>query len=85
MDAADALELLSPAFLNKDVRRYAVSRLACASSEQILMFLPQLVQALKYEAFVCEDMSIVGKQSEVGVLNKFLKKFSSGRPLVHYC
>ncbi|VDD87750.1 unnamed protein product [Enterobius vermicularis] len=66
VDAADALELLSPAFLNKDVRRYAVSRLACASSEQILMFLPQLVQALKYEAFVCEDMSIVGKQSEVG-------------------
>ncbi|XP_017489554.1 PREDICTED: phosphatidylinositol 3-kinase catalytic subunit type 3, partial [Rhagoletis zephyria] len=51
MDVEDALELLSPAFTHPEVRRYAISRLAQAPDEDLLLYLLQLVQALKYENF----------------------------------
>ncbi|KAK3098684.1 hypothetical protein FSP39_021968 [Pinctada imbricata] len=51
MDVEDALELLSPAFTYKTVRKYAVSRLRQADDEDLLLYLFQLVQALKYEDF----------------------------------
>lgn len=49
VDTVDALELLSSFFRNQDVRRYAVSRLARASDEELNSYLLQLVQALRYE------------------------------------
>ncbi|CAJ0578216.1 unnamed protein product, partial [Mesorhabditis spiculigera] len=50
IEAEDALELLSPSITHPAVRGYAVSRLIEATShENIILFLPQLVQALKYE------------------------------------
>lgn len=52
LEASDALELLSPTFRHIELRRYAVSRLSHAKPEQILLYLPQLVQALKYERFI---------------------------------
>ncbi|KAL8613416.1 hypothetical protein ACOMHN_057136 [Nucella lapillus] len=51
IDVVDALELLSPAFSNPLVRKYAVSRLEWADDEELLLYLLQLVQALKYENF----------------------------------
>ncbi|XP_066252460.1 phosphatidylinositol 3-kinase catalytic subunit type 3 isoform X2 [Euwallacea similis] len=51
MDVEDALELLSPNFTNPAVRRYAISRLQQAPDDEILLYLLQLVQALKYENF----------------------------------
>ncbi|KAH9426447.1 Phosphatidylinositol 3-kinase catalytic subunit type 3, partial [Dermatophagoides pteronyssinus] len=51
MDVDDALELLSPYFTHPTVRKYAVSRLKEASDEDLLLYLLQLVQALKYENF----------------------------------
>ncbi|XP_053963290.1 phosphatidylinositol 3-kinase catalytic subunit type 3 [Anastrepha ludens] len=51
MDVEDALELLSPVFTHPGVRRYAISRLAQAPDEDLLLYLLQLVQALKYENF----------------------------------
>ncbi|CAI5438733.1 unnamed protein product [Caenorhabditis angaria] len=61
IEAEDALELLSPAFTHKSVRAYAVSRLLnAASPEQVLLYLPQLVQALKYEPSVPNDNSSDG-------------------------
>ncbi|XP_055931311.1 phosphatidylinositol 3-kinase catalytic subunit type 3-like [Argiope bruennichi] len=51
MDVEDALELLSPQYTHPIVRRYAVTRLKQASDEDLLMYLLQLVQALKYENF----------------------------------
>ncbi|XP_038078977.1 phosphatidylinositol 3-kinase catalytic subunit type 3-like [Patiria miniata] len=51
IDVADALELLSPQFKNPTVRKYAVSRLKQADDEELLLYLLQLVQALKYENF----------------------------------
>ncbi|XP_072428046.1 phosphatidylinositol 3-kinase catalytic subunit type 3 [Chiloscyllium punctatum] len=51
MDVEDGLELLSSQFTNPTVRRYAVARLQQADDEDLLMYLLQLVQALKYENF----------------------------------
>lgn len=53
MDVEDALELLSPNFTHPVVRKYAVTRLKQACDEDLLLYLLQLVQALKYENFEC--------------------------------
>ena len=49
IDVDDALELLGPSFDNPGVRSYAVDRLRKADDEELLLYLLQLVQALKYE------------------------------------
>lgn len=49
IDVDDALELLGPTFDNAAVRSYAVDRLRKADDEELLLYLLQLVQALKYE------------------------------------
>lgn len=51
LDPADALELLAPRFKGVDpkVRKYAISRLQCADNEELLLYLLQLVQAVRYE------------------------------------
>lgn len=59
VDVDDALELLGPTFRNKAVRAYAVERLRKADDEvsiprnkltqELLLYLLQLVQALKFE------------------------------------
>lgn len=51
MDVEDALELLSPNFTHPAVRKYAISRLQQAPDEDLMLYLLQLVQALKYENF----------------------------------
>lgn len=51
MDTQDALELLSPQFQHPQVRSYAVSRLHQATDEDLLLYLLQLIQALKYENY----------------------------------
>ncbi|KAI5289959.1 Phosphatidylinositol (PI) 3-kinase [Ascosphaera aggregata] len=49
IDVDDALELLGPTFDNPDVRAYAVDRLRKSDDEELLLYLLQLVQALKFE------------------------------------
>lgn len=49
VDVDDALELLGPTFDNPAVRAYAVDRLRKANDEELLLYLLQLVQALKFE------------------------------------
>lgn len=49
IDVDDALELLGPTFDNSDVRTYAVERLRKSDDEELLLYLLQLVQALKFE------------------------------------
>lgn len=58
MDVEDALELLAPTFTHPAVRKYAVNRLRQADDEDLLLYLLQLVQALKYEDFdqIKEDL-----------------------------
>lgn len=50
-DSEDALELLGPAFTHPAIRRYAISRLNQAPDDDLMLYLLQLVQALKYEDF----------------------------------
>ena len=50
-DPEDALELLGPAFTHPAVRRYAIGRLNHAPDDDLMLYLLQLVQALKYEDF----------------------------------
>ena len=49
IDVDDALELLGPTFDSQVVRAYAVERLRKSDDEELLLYLLQLVQALKYE------------------------------------
>ncbi|KAM7192381.1 phosphatidylinositol 3-kinase catalytic subunit type 3 [Rhypophila sp. PSN 637] len=49
IDVDDALELLGPTFDNSAVRTFAVERLRKADDKELLLYLLQLVQALKYE------------------------------------
>ncbi|RXK34820.1 phosphatidylinositol 3-kinase [Tremella mesenterica] len=48
----DALELLGPGFSDSRVRAFAVRRLERADDEELLLYLLQLVQALKFEPSV---------------------------------
>lgn len=49
MGVDDALELLGPGFTNRGVRAFAVQRLERADDDELLLYLLQLVQALKFE------------------------------------
>ncbi|KAF8067321.1 Phosphatidylinositol 3-kinase [Scenedesmus sp. PABB004] len=50
IDVADALELLSPDFRSDEVRAHAVAALQAKEDEELLYYLLQLVQALRFEA-----------------------------------
>ena len=54
IDVDDALELLGPTFDNPAVRAYAVDRLRESDDEELLLYLLQLVQALKFEKISSE-------------------------------
>ena len=70
MDVEDSLELLGPNFTHPCVRKYAVSRLRQAPDDDLLLYLLQLVQALKYENFECDESA--GKKE---MLDDILRKF----------
>lgn len=55
IDVDDALELLGPGVRNPAVRAYAVDRLRKADDDELLLYLLQLVQALKFEPKVAKD------------------------------
>eukprot|EP00879_Flechtneria_rotunda_P010868 GHRR01011358.1.p1 GENE.GHRR01011358.1~~GHRR01011358.1.p1 ORF type:complete len:821 (+),score=283.38 GHRR01011358.1:733-3195(+) len=50
IEVADALELLSPDFKNDQVRAHAVATLQTKDDDELLYYLLQLVQALRFEA-----------------------------------
>ncbi|CAF1257480.1 unnamed protein product [Rotaria magnacalcarata] len=64
MDTEDALELLGPTYNHPKVRSYAVSRLRQAPDEDLLLYLLQLVQALRYERFDINNTSMVDSVGE---------------------
>ncbi|KAI4104057.1 MAG: hypothetical protein L6R37_003463 [Teloschistes peruensis] len=55
IDVDDALELLGPSIDNPAVRAYAVDRLRESDDEELLLYLLQLVQALKFEKISSQD------------------------------
>lgn len=69
IDVDDALELLGPTFDNPAVRAYAVDRLRESDDDELLLYLLQLVQALKFEKISSEPQSGSNQDSS---LAKFL-------------
>eukprot|EP00005_Dracoamoeba_jomungandri_P012443 CAMPEP_0174272932 /NCGR_PEP_ID=MMETSP0439-20130205/52808_1 /TAXON_ID=0 /ORGANISM="Stereomyxa ramosa, Strain Chinc5" /LENGTH=922 /DNA_ID=CAMNT_0015363763 /DNA_START=16 /DNA_END=2782 /DNA_ORIENTATION=+ len=59
IDVDDALELLSASFSGiKPVRRYAICKLQQAEDEELLSYLLQLVQALRYDKDFLSDVEL---------------------------
>ena len=65
IDVDDALELLGPTFDNSAVRTFAVERLRKADDNELLLYLLQLVQALKYEHISLEPDHEVAQDSSL--------------------
>ncbi|CAG7852601.1 Phosphatidylinositol 3-kinase vps34 Short=PI3-kinase vps34; Short=PI3K vps34; Short=PtdIns-3-kinase vps34; AltName: Full=Vacuolar protein sorting-associated protein 34 [Serendipita indica DSM 11827] len=55
IDTDDALELLGPNTVDSRVRRYAVKQLNRAGHDELMLYLLQLVQALKFESMTSSD------------------------------
>ncbi|KAK6643525.1 Phosphatidylinositol 3-kinase catalytic subunit type 3 [Polyplax serrata] len=77
MDVEDALELLSPNFTHAVVRKYAVTRLQQACDEDLLLYILQLVQALKYENFDCIKAASLASKEEDTLLGSRIEKATS--------
>jgi phosphatidylinositol 3-kinase len=73
IDVDDALELLGPNFDHPAVRAYAVDRLRRSSNDELLMYLLQLVQALRYERKPDDD------SKNEAIANSSLASFLIGR------
>lgn len=65
IDVDDALELLGPTFDNSAVRAYAVDRLRKADDDEILLYLLQLVQALKFERISLKSTQDAARDSSL--------------------
>ncbi|KDQ24549.1 hypothetical protein PLEOSDRAFT_1067370 [Pleurotus ostreatus PC15] len=57
IDTDDALELLGPGTVDSRVRAFAVKQLSRADDEELLLYLLQLVQALKFENAASDQRS----------------------------
>ncbi|KAF5367144.1 hypothetical protein D9758_004029 [Tetrapyrgos nigripes] len=57
IDTDDALELLGPGTVDSRVRAFAVRQLTRADDEELLLYLLQLVQALKFESAASDQRS----------------------------
>ncbi|KDR78928.1 hypothetical protein GALMADRAFT_1365700 [Galerina marginata CBS 339.88] len=57
IDTDDALELLGPGTVDSRVRAFAVKQLSRADDEELLLYLLQLVQALKFESVASDQRS----------------------------
>ncbi|KAG4304798.1 hypothetical protein PORY_001851 [Pneumocystis oryctolagi] len=65
IDIDDALELLGPEFKDNVVRSYAVNRLKKADDNDLILYLLQLVQALRFEESVLEVSEINNHSSSL--------------------
>nr|XP_002128077.1 phosphatidylinositol 3-kinase catalytic subunit type 3-like [Ciona intestinalis]XP_026691217.1 phosphatidylinositol 3-kinase catalytic subunit type 3-like [Ciona intestinalis] len=79
IDVVDALELLSPRFQNPTVRSYAVKILSQTTDENLVLYLLQLVQALKYENFdkIIEGFDAI-KRQETTIPRSYSNDLSPG-------
>ncbi|KZS92387.1 putative atypical/PIKK/PI3K protein kinase [Sistotremastrum niveocremeum HHB9708] len=57
IDTDDALELLGPGTIDSRVRNFAVKQLSKADDEDLILYLLQLVQALKFESTASDQRS----------------------------
>ncbi|MCJ1383609.1 Phosphatidylinositol (PI) 3-kinase [Xylographa soralifera] len=86
IDVDDALELLGPSFDNPAVRAYAVDRLRKADDEELLTYLLQLVQALKFEKISLDKDGMTSQNSTLAsfLISRATKNFMLGNDLHWY-
>ncbi len=84
IDVDAALELLGPTFDNPVVRAYAVDRLRKADDEELLLYLLQLVQALKFEKYEAEEEGIPESSLARFLIDRATNNFLLGNYLHWY-
>ncbi|KAG5636082.1 hypothetical protein H0H81_009158 [Sphagnurus paluster] len=75
IDTDDALELLGPGTVDSRVRAFAVKQLTRADDDELLLYLLQLVQALKFESAASEQRSARSTTSAISYEDSGLTDF----------
>ncbi|KAI0428033.1 phosphatidylinositol 3 [Xylaria sp. FL1042] len=86
IDVDDALELLGPTFDNRVVRGYAVDRLRKADDNELLLYLLQLVQALKFEHISTDSNQATVRASSLAnfLISRAVENFTLGNYFYWY-
>ncbi|KAH9943716.1 atypical/PIKK/PI3K protein kinase [Amylocystis lapponica] len=79
IDTDDALELLGPNTLDSRVRAFAVKQLSRADDDELLLYLLQLVQALKFESAASDQRSSRSTSSAISYDDSGLADFLIAR------
>ncbi|KAF8072169.1 atypical/PIKK/PI3K protein kinase [Lyophyllum atratum] len=79
IDTDDALELLGPGTVDSRVRAFAVKQLTRADDDELLLYLLQLVQALKFESAASEQRSARSTTSAISYEDSGLTDFLIAR------
>ncbi|KAI0833713.1 atypical/PIKK/PI3K protein kinase [Trametes gibbosa] len=81
IDIDDALELLGPNTVDSRVRAYSVKQLSRADDDELLLYLLQLVQALKFESTASDQRSSRSTTSAVSYDDSGLADFLISRAM----
>ena len=84
IDVDAALELLGPSFDNAVVRGYAVDRLRKSGDEELLQYLLQLVQALKFENYDADEDALPESSLASFLVERATNSFMLGNYLHWY-
>ena len=84
IDVDAALELLGPSYDNPAVRAYAVDRLRKADDQELLLYLLQLVQALKFETHEAEGEGLPDSSLAKFLVDRASSNFQLGNYLHWY-
>ncbi|RDB29393.1 Phosphatidylinositol 3-kinase catalytic subunit type 3 [Hypsizygus marmoreus] len=79
IDTDDALELLGPGTVDSRVRAFAVKQLTRADDDELLLYLLQLVQALKFESAASEQRTARSTTSAISYDDSGLSDFLIAR------
>ncbi|KII89648.1 hypothetical protein PLICRDRAFT_158734 [Plicaturopsis crispa FD-325 SS-3] len=79
IDTDDALELLGPGTVDSRVRAFAVRQLSRADDDELLLYLLQLVQALKFESTASDQRSSRSTTSAISYDDSGLADFLIAR------
>ncbi|TFY72459.1 hypothetical protein EVG20_g546 [Dentipellis fragilis] len=79
IDTDDALELLGPSIVDSRVRAFAVKQLSRADDDELMLYLLQLVQALKFESAASDQRSARSTSSAVSYDDSGLADFLISR------
>lgn len=81
IDIDSALELLGPTYDSPVVRAYAVDRLRQADDTELLLYLLQLVQALKFEKYKVEEDGLPASSLATFLIDRAANNFTLGNYL----